>query len=236
MNKTKIDENLISEILQDINENELIEIENEFSHITFELSEETENKILVSIQEQSQSSTTKIKFIDTMTKKVAILVVVLFSVVATSFVNVEGLSDKFTSFIIETYEKISVVFISENDSDEIENIEHSYSPSWLPDGFEMDFEGELSTARYISYSNNDGGSFTFVQDVRGSQSFSIDTVNSTVEKVFVGGIEAVYSHKNNADECVLVFVYGDYLFIFDAQNVGFDELILIAKSVILILI
>lgn len=231
MNKTKIDKNLISGILQDINEDELIEIENKFSHLTFEMSEEAENKILSSIQKQKLSSTTKIKLIDTMVKKVAILFVVLFSVVATSFVTVEGLSDKFTSFIIETYEKISVIFVSSNDGDELENIQQNYSPSWLPDGYEIDFEGELSSARYISFSNNNGGSFTFVQDVRGSQTFSIDTVNSTVEKVFVGGIEAVYSHKNDVDECVLIFIYGDYLFIFDTQNIGFDELVLIAESV-----
>lgn len=230
-NKGEINEKIIQALVEIKNER-IDKIEKEMDNLEnaetlFQIDPKTEKKILKLIKNYNK---TYYKYINTASKKVSIFIVVLVLTFSTSLITVESFRTEFTEFIVQTYEKFSLIFLADSDDENAPAIiEEYYAPTWIPDGFEVEFE-EKSIFDNIIYFSNQESTIYYSQTIQDSTGYMFDTENVIVENLSINGCEAIYIVNENSDSKTIIFSNDMYIFSVCA-NVSKDDLVRIASSI-----
>ncbi len=191
----------------------------------------TEEKILKLIKKSQKSY---YKLINTVGKRVAVAVLIVFIGLTTTVFGVEALRESFVDFIVETYEKFSSVrfedktlYLAEELSDSTETVPQN-PPTYLPEGynFKCSFE-DYFEYRFI-YQNSKGETLTVEQFIAKGTNKGINTENATIEKIYINDVEALY-YENKSYRHIL-FKYNKCGY-FITGVVSKEEMIEIAKSI-----
>lgn len=209
-------------------EQEMDQLEN--AETLFEIDPKTEKKILKLIKNHNKSY---YKYINSAAKKAAIFIAVLLVVFTTSLITVESFRTEFTEFIVQTYEKFSLIFLADSDDENtLTVIEEYYAPTWVPDGFEIVEEVQEPDFYYISYENNQNNKISFIQKIEDLSGVDINNEGFVLEELYIDDLHILFSSNYENSTTSVIFNYDYFTFVINVDNVSNEDLILIVKSVI----
>ena len=163
----------------------------ECTHITF--SEEFEQKMQKLINKEKKPY---YYLINTVGKRVAcVIIAVLLALTSVTF-GVKAIREAVIDFFVETFEKFSIVgFKDEDISSKLDYIETYYTPTYIPEGYELKKDEKILTYRRMHFmSGNDY--IEFRQNTLQLLSTYIDTEDCDTESVLVSGHKGFYSNKD----------------------------------------
>lgn len=168
--------------------------------------------------------------INTVGKRVAcIIIAVLVSFAA--MMSVDAIREPFIEYVVNTFEKYSAVYFKNNSPITSEAFE-TYAPEYIPEGYtEVKREGSSEFMyNYITYSDEFGNNIEFQQDIA-TDHISINTENTTIEKIYINSVEAIY--WENLGESLILFSDDNYSFYLSCarETISKEELIKIAESI-----
>lgn len=168
--------------------------------------------------------------INTAAKRVACIVGIIVIASFSTVMSVASFREAFKTFIVNTFEKYSVVRSNDDDSSVPETIKEIYGISEeLIKDYSVTYDEKDDVSYNITYENNNGKTIDFYQYTKNEFKIAINTEGAQTIQVDINGHEAVYytdNHKYNH----LIWDNGDYMLKI-SSNIGKDELISIAKSV-----
>lgn len=168
--------------------------------------------------------------INTAAKRVACIVEIIVIASFSTVMSVASFREAFKTFIVNTFEKYSVVRSNDDDSSVPETIKEIYGISEeLIKDYSVTYDEKDDVSYNITYENNNGKTIDFYQYTKNEFKIAINTEGAQTIQVDINGHEAVYytdNHKYNH----LIWDNGDYMLKI-SSNIGKDELISIAKSV-----
>jgi len=203
---------------------ESLPTDEELSKISFSETFERKMKKLLSLQKK-----TYYKLINTVGKRVAIIVLTLIiSLTATTF-SVKALREAVIEFITETYEKFTKITVEK----ELPNTRLEFikiKPKYIPEGFELEHETYIDDELYhITFRNSQNQSITYSQQNPDDAGIDVDTEDIEYQKIYVKSYEGIL--YNNKEYYTLVFATQDYYFIV-TSNLPYEQLQLIAESIL----
>lgn len=169
-------------------------------------------------------------FINTVGKRVAcVIMAVLITLTSITF-GVKAIRKAVVNFFIETFEKFSVVSYNEEDiPTETEFLKTYYAPTYIPDGYSLEFNEKLSIFYRIEYICNDSKLY-FNQNTLREISAYIDTEGAQIENITISGFSAIYVVKN--DSVSIYWNDNNYSYMVRSEgNLLRDEIIKFAESV-----
>lgn len=189
--------------------------------------EKTEEKINKLIQLEQKPY---FVFINTVGKRVACFVIVIFLALTTTVFSVKALREPFLGFIVESYEKFSTIAFrySETQSAKSAALTQIYEPTYVPEGFTKTDEKKLSLSYFCEYKNNNGELFTFEQSKNNGSLLNIDTENTETEKMYINKYEAIFFENKGFN--TIIFSDDKYGFVITG-NISKTELIQVAESI-----
>lgn len=197
----------------------------ECAYVTF--SKEFEDKMEKLIRKQSKPY---YYLINTVGKRVAcVIIAVLITLTSITF-GVKAIREAVINFFIETFEKFSVVSYNEEDiPTETEFLKTYYAPTYIPNGYNLEFNEKLSIFYRIEYVSNDSR-LCFNQNTLREVSAYIDTENAQTENITISGFSAIYVVKN--DSVSIYWNDNNYSYMVRSEgNLSEDEIVKFAESV-----
>ena len=144
--------------------------------------------------------------------------------------SVASFREAFKSFIVNTFEKYSVVRSNDGDSSIPETIKDIYGISQeLIKDYSVTYEEQTAVSYSIDYDSNKGVYISFNQYVKAEFDIAINTEGVKTASIEINGCEAIF-YTDNHNYNHLIWDNGDYM-IKISSNISKDELISIAKSV-----
>ena len=171
--------------------------------------------------------------INTSSKRVAaIALTVLVAFFGTVF-SVKSLREPFINFIMEVYEKFSVVRFHNGTIDttgDLTKIEKFYTPKYIPKGYTLDSElKSVHVCKYI-YHNDEGKVMQYNQGIfSASTTIAIDTEGTTTQNVQINGYTGIFFSNKGYNN----IIWNDGFYIFDISvpvEIGKEELLKIGES------
>ena len=201
---------------------ESLPTDEELLKISFSETFERKMKKLLSRQKK-----TYYKLINTVGKRVAIIVLTLIiSLTATTF-SVKALREAVIEFITETYEKFTRVSIEKDDNDIVVEFKKT-QPKYIPDGFDIAVEDEYDEFCRIVYRNLEDLPISYSQQINSDSNFTTDTEGTNFERIYINSLEGImYSNK---DFNKIVFGNEKYFFTLDGK-ISMEELLKMAESI-----
>lgn len=201
---------------------ESLPTDEELKDITFSESFEKKMQKLIKAQKKSY-----FYLINTVGKRVAIILLTLFtSLTATTF-SVKAIRESVIEFITETFEKFTKISVEDEEPDTQAELIKT-APKYIPEGYTLESELEIGVIYRIIYSNSDKNTIDYTQKINFGTNYNIDTEDIEYEEININSFDGIKYVKNAintvvfADETYLYTVYG---------QVSFDELIKIAESI-----
>lgn len=201
---------------------ESLPTDEELSKISFSETFERKMKKLLSLQKK-----TYYKLINTVGKRVAIIVLTLIiSLTATTF-SVKALREAVIEFITETYEKFTRVSIEQDGPHLVVEFKKT-QPKYIPDGFDITVEDEYDEFCRIVYRNSENIPICYSQQINNDSNFTTDTEGANFERIYINSLEGImYSNK---DFNKIVFGNEKYFFTLDGK-IPMEELQKMAESI-----
>lgn len=197
----------------------------ECAYVTF--SAEFENKMQKLIKRQSKPY---YYLINTVGKRVACIVIAALITLSSITFGVKAIREAVIEFIVETFEKFSIVGFDEEDTQDNNNfIETYYAPTYIPDGYELKIDEKLLTYQSIRYESKNNY-ILFRQNLLHTKATYLDTEDASYEEVSVLGKKAFYTVK----EKIALLYWNDSkysLLIQTESDLEKEELIKIAESI-----
>lgn len=166
------------------------------------------------------------KMINTAGKRVACILIVLFTASFFTLMNVEAVKNSFIDFFIQHFNKFSIVRSVDNDIPE--TIEDIYVITYDLSDYHIDYEKYDDYSRNITYLNGDDV-IDYFQYVKSDFDIHLNTENADIASETVNGHEAIY-YCDNHNYHHLIWDNGDYI-ISLSTTISKDALIEIANSV-----
>lgn len=166
-------------------------------------------------------------FVNTVGKRIAVVIITLFLAAATTVISVEALRNSVFGFFVEMFNKFSIVKVADYENTP-KTIDDIYEITSDLNGFEISYEDSDEISRYISYINGDKV-INFHQIVKSEYDMGWNTENAKIEAVSVNNLEAIY-FKDNKDYSHIIWDNGDYVFSI-SSNIGKNAQIAVAESV-----
>lgn len=168
--------------------------------------------------------------INTAAKRAACIVGIILIASFTTVMSVASFREAFKSFIVNTFEKYSVVRSNDDDSSAPETIKDIYGISQeLIKDYSVTYEEKDDISYSIDYDNNKGLYISFNQYVKSEFDIAINTEGIKTTSIEINGCEAIF-YTDNHNYNHLIWDNGDYMIII-SSNIGKDELISIAETV-----
>lgn len=168
--------------------------------------------------------------INTAAKRVACIVGIMLIASFTTVMSVASFREAFKSFIINTFEKYSVVRSNDDDSSAPETIKDIYGISKeLIKDYSITYDEKDDVSYNITYESDNGKIIDFYQYTKNEFDIAINTEDTQTIQIDVNGHEAM-SYTDNHNYNHLIWDNGDYM-IKISSNIGKDELIRMAKTV-----
>ncbi len=166
--------------------------------------------------------------INTAVKRVAVIILAAVITFATTTIGIANIYQPFADFIMEVFDDHTLFRPNRNNQSGDPLAEwKAYTPSYIPEGFEVTNQSTDDYSSFIRYSNEKGKNFRIIQAMAGGAGTSLDTEGVEGEYINVNGTEIFY--YENKDENHLFFKKGVTL-IFIHGNISKDELLKIAVS------
>ncbi len=166
--------------------------------------------------------------INTAAKRVAVIILLIIIAFTSTTISVAKIYQPFEDFIMEIFDDHTLFRPNRNNQSGDPLAEwKAYTPSYIPEGFEVTNQSTDDYSSFIRYSNEKGKNFRIIQTMAGGAGTSLDTEGVEGEYINVNGTEIFY--YDNKDENHLFFKKGVTL-IFIHGNISKDELLKIAVS------
>lgn len=168
--------------------------------------------------------------INTAAKRVACIVGIIVIASFTTVMSVASFREAFKTFIVNTFEKYSVVRSNDDDSSTPETIKEIYGISEeLIKDYSVTYDEKDDVSYNITYENNNGKTIDFYQYTKNEFKIAINTEGAQTIQVDINGHEAVF-YTDNHGYNNLILDYNGYTILI-ITNISKDELISMAKTV-----
>ena len=178
----------------------------------------------------SHSGKSYFSVINTTAKRVAIATITVFTLLTITTFSVDALREPVIEFITQVFHEFTnIVFQIDNEAKALpETIETTFSPTYLPEGYELSKQEIYDFSFQITYTNKNEDDLRYDQFVIDSTNLIIDTEDIVIASVVIGEYKAkCFSNKGVQGLIWTDGVYGYQL----SGTVSLDVLISIAKSV-----
>ena len=167
------------------------------------------------------------RLINTAAKRVAIIIAVIIIALTGTVLSVDALREGVKNFVIETFEKFSVLSFDKN-SVIPKEIEECFAPTYTPSGFKI-IEAENSEgSNFILYKDDNGSSIYYTQLVVDGALSYIDTQDAVTEEIG----KYLFVRKEQINRSAIYFSDEEYSYeIVAFGNLSKEELLKIAESV-----
>lgn len=169
--------------------------------------------------------------INTVGKRVAWILLLIFTLLMTTVFSVKALREPFINFFISTYEKYSAIIFKNDESKINQNVFLSefYEPEYLPQGYAKIFEEKGYFFYFCEFTDQDGNIINTENFITENANLSINTENVEVERIFINDnkTEAIYYENKGVKE--IVFYFDGYGFTVSGK-IEKSELIKVAES------
>ena len=169
--------------------------------------------------------------INTAAKRVACMVGIILIASFTTVMSVASFREAFKSFIVNTFEKFSIVRSNDNDNsicpETVDNL-YCISNEYLTD-YSIVYTEKTTISYSIDYENSNGAFIGFNQYTKKHFDIGINTEDVQTTTIDLNQHEAIF-YTDNHNYNHILWDNGDYI-IFISSNISKDELINIAKSV-----
>ena len=200
---------------------ESLPTDEELSKISFSETFERKMKKLFSLQKK-----TYYKLINTVGKRVAIIVLALIiSLTATTF-SVKALREAVIEFITETYEKFTKVSIHTTGSNE-DNVIKTV-PQYIPQGYEIEFEIDDGHLYSITYTDKENNHIIYDQQIQSGTTYHANTEDIEFETIHINSLEGISYVKNEYN--TVVFADENHFYTITGK-VSMEEIVKIAESI-----
>ncbi|WP_028509274.1 DUF4367 domain-containing protein [Ruminococcus sp. NK3A76] len=168
--------------------------------------------------------------INTAAKRAACIIGIILIASFTTVMSVASFREAFKSFIVNTFEKYSVVRSNDEDSSVPETIKDIYGISQeLIKDYSVTYEEKDDVSYNITYKSSNNRIIDFSQFTKNEFDIAINTENAKTITVEINGYEAMF-YTDNHNYNHLIWDNGDYM-IKISSNIGKDELISMAETV-----
>ena len=165
--------------------------------------------------------------INTVAKRVAVIIAAIIIALTCTVLSVDALRQRVKSFVIETFEKFSIVMFNDN-LNTMAEIKEYHSPSYIPKGYEISQVEKGKIDNFILYKNNNGSEIHFTQMCLNYQQSYIDTHNCIIEEID----KYLFIRKESSNRNAIFFYDKDYSYeIVSFGDLDKEELLKIAESV-----
>ncbi len=162
---------------------------------------------------------------NTTVKKVACIIVTILIVLTSTVLSVDALRQRVKNFVIETFEKFSILTFDDN-SNTMGEIKEYYSPSYIPKGYVILEEKQGEIDNIILYKNNNAYEIHFTQMCLNRQPH-IDTEDCIIEEID----KYLLIQKENSNRKTIYFCDENYCYeIISFGDLTKEELLKMAKS------
>ena len=167
-------------------------------------------------------------FINTIGKRVAVIILLIIISFSAITLNVKALRDPIINFVIDVYEKFSIMFFDIEDTTSLpKEILVKYEPSVIPEGYTIAEKVDKSNSHYLVYKNGTGN-IAFRQALMNETQLDLDTEGTDIQHIFINEYIGVY--YSNKGYQFIIWNNEEYSFILYG-NISKEELIVIAKSI-----
>ena len=168
--------------------------------------------------------------INTIGKRVAIVIIVIFITLMTTVFCVKALRNDVLNFFIEIHKKFSIIFFDNNtpDASITMKIDKVYVPAYIPDGFALTSKTDSGIIVRYEYSDSEDNQLFFEQMILLSK-IAIDTENRKSEEVDVNGNLGICFFEKEYNNLIWDDgTYGYHLI----STLNIDVMIKVAESII----
>lgn len=169
--------------------------------------------------------------INTVGKRIACIIILIFTMMMTTVFSVKALRDPFINFIVSTYEKASAIIFKSDEPKPNQSVILSefYEPEYLPQGYTKTYEERLYLSYFCEFTDQDGNIINTDQFITDNAILSINTENVETERIFINDNKTEAIYFENKGEKKIVFSLDGYGFTVSGK-VEKAELIKIAES------
>ncbi len=167
---------------------------------------------------------------NTIGKQVAAVLLAVVLALSAVTVSVEALREPFFEFLIETFERFTLITFHENEDqpeDEFIPLE-PIDPTYIPEGFELVQEDNGFFSHTKTFKNKEHLQYTYSQTSKEGLQMYLDTEDATSKKIHIQSHEGILVYENN--NTILFFTDEQYTYEVSG-NIPENELIKIAESI-----
>ncbi len=172
------------------------------------------------------------KKILTVSKRIAIICLMVISVMFTAAMSVDAVRDAFYRVITEWFDDyIAINIVSENEIIP-KLITQKKEPSYLPGDYDKITEVDFPTMYTLIYKTGENRVLTYTQYIIDSKTI-IDSDHCTLNKILINGYEAILSEYSDDNRIIVYFNDGNYEYLltsYDGYITG-EQLIKIAENI-----
>lgn len=185
------------------------------------------NQYIESINKENTRKKSKVK-LKNISSRVAVILAVVFISIATLSLSVEAFRVQIYNLFSTDHNEYSNIRIKEESTEDIKlkEWENYYFPTYIPEGFYIDYINELVDIIEIKFKNDSGKFITFIQAPNGTY-ISLDTEEGKKREVEISNRKAVLTEKENKN--ILFWNNEEYSFHL-ASNLDLRDLMLFAES------
>lgn len=212
--------------LYDMQTAEALRLEEQAQHTEILFSENFKTKMQKLIRRREKPYYV---LINTVAKRVAVIILAIIITAVSATIGTAAIYQPFADFIMEIFDDHTLFRPKpDNQASSVDILAEwkEYSPSYIPEGFEINKQSRDDYSSFVNYSNEKGKNFRIIQTLSGGQT-SLDTEGVTGEFINVNETEIFY--YENKGECRTFFKKGVTL-IFVNGNIDKNEIINIAVS------
>ena len=171
--------------------------------------------------------------INTVGKRVASFIIILVLAFTTTVLSVKSLRESVWNFIVEVYEKWSILRFVDKDgsstgNDEVPQLVVSM-PTYIPKGFLLIHESSDNISGMYTYRNYDGYIIDYEQHwINDGLQMMIDTEGVETENIKIGTIDGMYFENKGYRN--IIWRNDKYLF-YLSSKISKEELLKIAESI-----
>jgi len=178
----------------------------------------------------SHSGKSYFSMINTAAKRVAIATITVFTLLIITTFSVDALRESVIEFITQVFHEFTnIVFQIDNEAKALpETIETTFSPTYLPEGYELNEELTFEDSIKITYQNEIQNDLIFKQYTIEATKLGVDTEDGRAEDVLIGKYEAKYFSNKGIQQLIWTDGYYGYHIL---GPISKDEIILMAESI-----
>lgn len=167
--------------------------------------------------------------INTATKRVAVIILAVIITTVSATIGIAAIYQPFADFIMEIFDDHTL--FRPNHSSQISSTDpltewKAYTPSYIPEGFEVETETTDWEYRYVMYSETDR--FFWIEQLsQYNGQVLIDTEGTSIEDIYINGIKGIY-YENKGEKTIILLTNNNCITV--QGNIDKNELVNIANS------